>query len=174
MKQLGGCCRSHWWDVIHHLWEFFSLFCKVSLLISTPLRCHDAWLIHLCKLPSDLQESLNINCQFDNEKFRCKGESVDLCTCLPSWISTVQWKSPICARESTSFLTIDNLFQSFLTFKGNNYFSWIFFILIVDFLKLNYNVCHCLHCEFIYFVMVDSWNGWCPSNITFLFPSLHT
>ena len=69
----------------------------------------------------------NVNCWCDNTEFRFKGESVDLC-------STVQWKSPICAGESTTFLTTDDSLQSFFTFRGKNYFSLTFLMLVIDFL----------------------------------------
>lgn len=52
VKQLGVSCQSHQWDVLHNSWESFYPFCKVYLLLSTPLRCCNAWLIHLCELLS--------------------------------------------------------------------------------------------------------------------------
>lgn len=100
--------------------------------------------------------------------------NADLCTCLLSWISTVQQNPPIRAGESTNFLATNSSLQSFLPFGGNYYFSYIFLTFIIDFLLLNCRFCHYLNCDFIYFVMVDPWNGLCPSKSTFLIPPLHT
>lgn len=124
----------------------FPLYCRVSLLISTPPRFCNGWSIHSCKFCLLISRRSKILIADVMRSEDAMGNA-DLCTCLLSWISSVQQNPPTCAGESTNFPATDNSPQSFLPCGGNDYSSCTFLILIINSLLFDCKFCHYLHCD---------------------------
>lgn len=115
-----------WEDAVPHrmpydIWKSFPPFsCKVSLLISTPPRCCNGWLIHPCKFFLLIIRRPKILIADVIMRSEDAMGNTDVCTCLLDFHCLTK-PTHMCWGKY-KYSCYRNSLQSFLPFGGNYYF----------------------------------------------------